>query len=247
MKQPTSRNEALRDQMLTKNRYSLYPATRSKEKNVVPMHRLLLDVFQALNKAQIRYCLLRGFDELATSAANQEIDLLVDSKHLTLLERTVARYGFVTLPSWGQGPHHFFVAYDKENGTWLKLDVVTDLVYGKPVRFLHIDLADDCLSKRYLHGPTYVLSLEDEFITLLLHCLLDKGRFRTEHRTRLKSLLDEASGGHAMKRRISTYAERYLPPSITWNTLVEAIDGQDWDSLIVHRKAMARKLFWQKP
>jgi len=65
--------------------------------------------------------------------------------------------------------HHFFVAYDKRNDLWLKFDVVKALRYGKPIRALCLDMTERCLRNRRWRSPTYVLSLEDEFATLLLH------------------------------------------------------------------------------
>jgi len=104
------------------------------------MENTFLDVFKALNQRQIKYCLLRGMAELSEDLPRKEVDLLLLSDHLPEFANTVFRLGFFPIPSWGHAPHYFFVAFDKQSDAWLKLDVVIDLVYGKPIRFLQIRL-----------------------------------------------------------------------------------------------------------
>ncbi|MHC4104564.1 MAG: hypothetical protein ACYSR9_06460, partial [Planctomycetota bacterium] len=145
-------------------------------------NHLLLNLFQACDSAGICYCLLRGLDELAMDGAQMEIDLLIDPDHLKAFRDVVVEVGFVPLPSWGYAPHHFYMVYDKSTDAWLKLDVVTDLVYGRPIRHIRIDLARQCLSRRCRMGPIYVLRIEDEFTALLLHSVLDKGKIRANQR-----------------------------------------------------------------
>jgi hypothetical protein len=129
------------------------------------------EVFSALDKAGTQYCLLREYDDSARSKGNIEIDLLVSPNDLPMLPSILAGKGFGRLPSWGHAPHHFFVAYDEWRGRWVKLDVVTALRYGRPIRKFDVDLAETCLGERQ-HKIPHTLSPENEFITLLLHCLL---------------------------------------------------------------------------
>ena len=96
--------------------------------------------------------------------------MLVARRELKLLRGLLRRLGFVELPGWGYAPHHFFVAYDVESASWLKLDVVTAVSFGSPIHALPSSLASNCLQNRRHCGLTYVPSPEDELITMLLHC-----------------------------------------------------------------------------
>jgi thymidylate kinase len=211
------------------------------------IEQIMLDVFKMLNKAEVPYCLLRGYDELAEDASKKEIDILVDSQHLDRFEGQVSELGFVSLPSWGYAPHYYFIGYDKIDDTWLKLDVVTDTVYGKPVRHMHLDLAKQCLVNRIQHNGLYVQDPAKEFITLLLHCILDKGKIQSKHRRRLNSLRNTLARKTRNYRWVIDYLRHYLPITIKRHAVVQALEQGDWSWFMNHDSAIARKLFWQKP
>jgi thymidylate kinase len=203
----------------------------------------LLDVFVALDQAAVRYCVLRGYDELMTITAKREVDVLVSPEHFPLLASTITMRGFVALPSWGHAPHHFFVAYDEANDSWLKLDVVTNLIYGRPIRCVGIDLARRCLANRRRCGSTYILSPEDEFVTLLLHCLLDKGRFNDTHRTRLMTLCHAVADECCLAKQV----EQYVAPKFSWRVLTQAMQTGNWPLLTQHRGEVLYRLFCRAP
>jgi thymidylate kinase len=209
------------------------------------IEQMLLDVFNVLNEAKIPYCLLRGYDELVEKTSKKEIDLLVDPQHLERFEGQVAELGFVSLPSWGYAPHYFFIGYDKINDTWLKLDVVTDTVYGRPVRHMHLNLAKQCLADRLKHNGLYVLDPAKEFITLLLHCILDKGQIRSKHRWRLHALGKTLSKNTRSYRWAIDYLRQYLPVTIKRQAIVQALEQGNWTWFMNHQSTIARKLFWQ--
>lgn len=205
----------------------------------------LLKIFAELNDAAIAYCVLRGDDELQN--AGGEIDLLVAPDHLPRLAKILAAQNFAALPSWGYAPHYFFIAYDRANDAWLKFDVVTELRYGKPLRALRVDLAGRCLQHRRLRNGMYVPSPEDEFITLFLHCLLDKAGFREARAARLIALRNQIAGDPIAGQRLANYIKLYLAPAITWEKLAPAIDEQNWQALARPRAAVARQLWRRDP
>src|SRR3954452_6907789 len=141
------------------------------------MQELLLHVFHAIEQANISYCVLRGYEELEEIEDGGDVDLLVQADQLDQFREALARLEFVRLPVWGHAPHLFFVAYDQSADRWLKLDVVTTVAFGKPIHAIQTSLAQTCLERRRRREPTFVLSVEDELLTLLLHCTLDKGMF----------------------------------------------------------------------
>jgi thymidylate kinase len=213
------------------------------DKTQIDASDFVASVFAALDAAAVSYVLLRGYDELLTSSGFLEIDLLVKPDHLNWLRQTVAELSFVEWPAWGHSPHHFFLAFDSERGDWIKLDVVTELMYGHPVRRFQVDLADACLQQRRSDW-VYRLSPLHEFVTLLLHCLLDKGQFRKEHRGRLLELLGsmEIENG-----KIGPLIEKYTAPVFFWETIRQAAARGDWDSLLAKRRQLARRFFRRQP
>ncbi len=211
------------------------------------MDSFLRRTLAALAEAKITYSLLRGFEELEQPAESSEVDLLVSPAHLPQLAKTLTANGFVALPAWGHAPHHFFVAYDRAAGSWLKFDVVTDLCYGKPFRTLRVDLLAACLQNRQHREFTYVLAAADEFFTLFLHCLLDKGNFREARRERLVELRFEIERDSAAQKTVAEYFARYLAPVFTWDTLAAAIDQNNWQAILQRRKAVERRLFRRAP
>lgn len=199
---------------------------------------LLRRLFAALEEKQVNYCLLRDGDDFARLAQSKEIDLLVDEVHLPRLRSVAAEQGFLRLPAWGHSPHHFFLIYDEERDRWLKLDVVTRITYGRPIRTLHTELALSCLQRRKRRGPTYVLSAEDEFVTLLLHCVLDKGRFDPARRRRLEQLRHEVTEHEYLSSQLASNGWSDL----TWTQMVNLIDGGDWHALLSQESIVAARL-----
>lgn len=244
----------------------------------------LLELFRALEEREIRYSLLRGFDELALEEPVKEIDLLADPSQLREFSRVATCCGFLEAPRWGYEPHYFYVAYDHKAATWLKLDVVTELAYGKPHRWLPVNLAEQCLARRQraelaesltstadsgenrpskiTHRKslvenhyasianlpfTYVLSPADEFTTLFLHCLLDKGMFRDARRERLLALKKRAEKESDIKETILKNFQPYLPGGVSWQAIGEIIQETDRKALTKHRKAFTGRLFRRRP
>ena len=207
------------------------------------MQQLLIDVFLDLNRRQIKYCLLRGADELPMDSSKKEIDLLVLPEFMAEFAMTVKQHGFASLPSWGHTPHHFFLAFDKKSDTWLKLDIVTKLVYGRPFRHLYLELAEPFTENRISHKMLYTLLPQHEFFTLFLHCLLDKGSFAPRHRSRLVDLLRTISADN--KRYIATEKlfDDYLPDLQAWEQVERLINNNDWEEIMHLEKSFCRKLF----
>src|SRR5262245_16699558 len=104
-----------------------------REAQPAQLSSLLAIVFAALDQAGISYTLLRGYEELLGGAIDGDVDVLVAAAQFGQLRRTLERSGFVALGRWGQAPHHFFIGYDESIDCWIKLDVLTELAYGRPV------------------------------------------------------------------------------------------------------------------
>jgi thymidylate kinase len=150
-------------------------------------HPLLGAVFGALVDRGVRWCVLRGADELG-SPSDGDVDLLVHPADLAAFKAATAQLGFAEIPSWGYGSHTFHLAYDVAGDTWIKLDVVTELAFGRRFELLARGAAASVLARCRTAGDVRVPALEDAFWCLLLHKLLDKGSVPVEVRSELQYL-----------------------------------------------------------
>jgi thymidylate kinase len=204
---------------------------------------LLAMVFEELDRSQITYCVLRGHDELLSGMVDGDVDLLVAAEQHGRLRRVLEQLGFVALSRWGQAPHHFFIGYDVAGDRWLKLDVMTELAYGRPVPTLRTDLAAHCLAKRVRRGPLFALAPGDELMTLLLHCMLDKGAFETKYQQRLAELAQQIDNDRAMTELIG----RCFPAGSAWPQIKQLIARGEWQTLLGLRPAVAAHLTRRDP
>ena len=205
---------------------------REEQRMICP---LLLSVFEDLERADISYCLLRGYEELLEGIIDGDVDLLVAPDRFDQMRRLLEQLGFVALSRWGQAPHHFFIGYDEAGDRWLKLDVMTELTYGRPVPVLRTGLAPHCLDTRVRRGPAFVPAAEDEFLSLLLHCLLDKGAVEPAYAARLVVLAQQIGDDPAMADLVG----RCFPASVSWQRLKRLVAGAEWDALLRLRPLVA--------
>ncbi len=207
------------------------------------MNRLLLSFFEKLNQGNIQYCLMRDGARLHEIADKGEVDLLVAGKQLGAVRDLLTQLGFVAMPNWGHAPHHFFVAYDNEADQWIKLDLVTAVVFGRPIRALYTDLAAECLGRRQRAELVFVPAPECELIALLLHCVLDKGHFAQSHVARLQTLRQQVTD----EAYLAALLQRYWLPTTTWPEVAALIDAGQWTTLLAAGKPVANRLTQRNP
>jgi hypothetical protein len=202
------------------------------------MSDLLRRIFEGLEQENILYCVMRDGDRLGQLAHQGEIDLLIAASQLPRLRRQLTRLGFINLPGWGHAPHHFFIAFDPDMEDWIKLDVVTKVAYGKPVQALRTSLATGCLSSRRRSGLAFIPAPEIELVTLLLHCILDKGYFAPARGQRLKVLCSQVTDTASVSRWLSSYGT----PALAWPQLAALIEAENWTALLAERQALVNRL-----
>lgn len=207
------------------------------------MHKLLIDTFEALEYNNISYCILRDGDRLEQYDNGGEIDLLISKKQLPQLQTLLGRYGFVKLLAWGHSPHHFFIAYHKMSDCWLKLDVVTEIAYGRPAHTLQTKLADNCLKQRRRFGSVFIPAPEDEFITLLLHCVLDKDTIAPHRGARLQALAHQIRD----ETYLNSLLAQYWTPGTNWLAVKRQVLDANWQGLYSQNKAIKKNLTERAP
>lgn len=198
----------------------------------------LTTLLAVLAEEKITYCLLRDGDRLDQIRRGGEVDILVHPQHFARFTTAVTQQGFVRLPDLGYAPHHFFVAYDQVGDCWLKLDVVTEVAFGQPLHILRTDLGRHCLERRYRPGEVYVPVPESELVTLLLHCVLDKGTITPARGERLQALCQLSTD----EKYITALLAEYWQPQMKWHQLAEHIRQAHWPLLLAERKAVSQRL-----
>ncbi len=196
------------------------------------MNSLLRDLFRGFDQEHIAYCVMRDAQHLDSDVS--EVDVLVQASQLARCAELLLQLGFLPLPSAGYAPHRFFVAYERHSDRWIKLDIVSQVAYGAPVPVLYTDLAAGCLRHRQRDGDVYVPSPEYELITLLLHCILDKGRFAEARIQRIQTLRHQV--GH--ESLMTSLLRAYWHPAMSWSALTQQIDAGAWEKLLVAGEAI---------
>ncbi len=147
--------------------------------------------FAELDQDQVRWCLLRG--ETTPVVTGEDVDLLISKRDLPRASELLRSLGYLQLAAWGRGSHRFYVAYDRDTGSFVKFDVVTELSFG-PHATIETGTADACLARRVSDHGTWRLAAEDRFWALLLHCILDRRDLPDRHATVLRELAAQATG-----------------------------------------------------
>jgi hypothetical protein len=192
------------------------------------MHDAIAQALGVLDGAGIRWCLLRGAQEL--DLVDGDVDLLVSRSELgRLRHRLVASGGLSPLSSWGRRPHSFYVGpVAGEDDAVLKLDVVDELAFG-PYGELPTGAADQVLAGRRRHGDLWLPAPADAFWSLLLHALMDKGRVREERALELVALAPAARDERSALRDVVDAA---CPGGWGSARVLDAVEHRAWDELL---------------
>ena len=188
------------------------------------IHPAVSRALEALERSNVHWCLLRGESDLASPEC--DVDLLVARGDMARLRDALAPLGYAPLRAWGRGPHRFFVAYDDASARRVKLDVVTQLAYGR-YQELRTAAAAGCLARRRYVGGLALLSPGDGFWALLLHCMLDREEFSASHRERLLELAREADSD----TELGNSADAAFAEGGGAATVLELVREEDWTAL----------------
>lgn len=153
-------------------------------------HPVLDAMSVAFLAARIRWSLLRLPSVIGT-ANGGDVDLLVAVSDIGRVRRILENLGFVNITPYSRSVHMYFITYHRATDCWLWLDIVTELSFGRH-NSLKTKAEEHCLERSRYEGSVPRLAPDDDFWTLLAHCLLDKGCVADRHRIRLQELLQDA-------------------------------------------------------
>jgi thymidylate kinase len=187
-----------------------------------PPGGLLRQVLADLDDASVRWCLLRDSPE--DRRTDGDVDLLVARADLPRAVTVLTRRQMAPLAAYGRGTHRFFLGLDRGTGSWLKLDIVTELAYG-PHFVVRTGAEDDCLAARRREGAAWGLRPEDEFWALLFHCVLDKRAVAGQQAERLGRLARSASLDSPL---VAAWPEQ----NALFAALLTAARAGDWSTVV---------------
>lgn len=170
-------------------------------------HGLARAVLAGLDDAGVRWCLLRGGPEALTGPG--DLDLLIAPADVARTVAVIETHGLIRLAGHGRGSHRFFLGLDEATSSWIEVDLVTELAYGRHFE-VRTPVAGQCLDRRARQDDVWVLAPEDEFWALLLHCVLDKGTVAGHHLRRLRHLEDHATLDGPLPRALPDRTARML-------------------------------------
>jgi hypothetical protein len=191
------------------------------------MHDAVATALGGLERAGVRWCLLRGAQDL--DRVDGDVDLLVSRLELGRLRHAlVASGGLSPLSSWGRRPHHFYAGPVAGEDAVLKLDVVTELAFG-PYGELPTAAADRVLAGRRRQGDLWLPAPADAFWSLLLHALMDKGRVREE---RARELLSLAPAARDERSALRDVVDAACPGGWGSARVLDAVEHRAWEELL---------------
>lgn len=141
------------------------------------LHPDVAKVFRALENSGQPWLLLRGERDLARPSG--DVDILVAKDLLPSLDRLMTGTGFRRVQAPGHGSHRFYFAYSIPDDLWLKMDVVSDIAFGRFQQW-RTPLAAGCIGRRVRKGPFWLPAPADQAWLQLLHLVLDKGEILPE-------------------------------------------------------------------
>lgn len=182
-------------------------------------------VFQAFQAAKLRWCVLRLPYEIGLPNGG-DVDLLIAPESLGSARRLLEDLGFVEVRPQAFSAHSNFLTYHRATDCWIWLDIVTELSFGRH-NSLKTAAREECLARCRHDGAVPTLAPDDDFWTLLIHCLVDKGVIAGRHRSRLKELLPHVRTDGPLAQACEAVSLDGLSPQ----QMLDCVSKGDWSAL----------------
>lgn len=195
---------------------SIHPQTR-----LPAAHPTVLEAFHALEDTGLPWVLLRGENDLA--CPDGDVDLLVDPRMLHQLDGLMARIGLCRVHATGHGSHRFYFGYMDADEFWLKLDVVSEVSFGRFQQW-STPLAAGCLDRRVRQDGLWLPEPADKAWLHLLHLVLDKGAIAADRQAAALASAAVASTAGP----VAEYVDRRSGDGAA-SALLEAVNAGNFD------------------
>ena len=177
------------------------------------------EIFREFDRQGVDYCVLRNFDSLET---DNEIDILVDKgeKVKTILREKGFKKG---------AEYYQYLS--------IKGDIWFDFKVGYlPYKGFSYKKASEILIRKRKVLGVWVMSLEDEFVHLILHSILDKNAFKEKYKKQIEFLLKKIDRGRVIK-------ELYFKFGKIGKELFSLVEQERYGELLMLRNKLFLRIF----
>lgn len=192
---------------------------KNKKINQKELGKRIKGILQSFKEERINFCILRNYKNIKKE---KDIDLLVTENEK--IDKIMNKFGLYKRYSYGN-----FMSY-KGNGLWFDFKIGCLSYCG--FRYKN---AQEILKNKEQYGYFYILNKEDEFIHLILHCVLQKGYFKNEYKRRISYLLWRIDKNIV----INELGDKF---SIHGITLFDLIRREEYKKVLYLRKNLLRSL-----
>lgn len=196
-----------------KNRESENSSPENKKRRV----RKILMEFE---KEDIDFCILRNYENLEKE---KDVDLLVEKNKK--VDKIMNKFGLRRRYSYG-----YFMSY-KGEGLWFDFKVGWISYHG-----FRYKSSEDILNSKKKYKYFYVLGEEDEFVHLILHCILHKTHFKEKYKRRLEFLLKRIYRQKVLDELTDRFEE-------CGTDLFDAIKNKRYDKALALKDTLFFKMF----
>ena len=187
-------------------------------------HPRLAAAFAALDAAGVRWCLLRGRDDLASPAG--DVDLLFHPADAARARQAMTNAEMPTFRVWAGGSQNIFLGWDRATERWVQVHAVTEIAFGPNYGFRARGI-EPLFSRLDRVRNVPMPSAADRFWITLLHALLDKGCVKEKHRAPLVELARSVGGGGDFARLV----DRVAPEGRTAEMIRALVLAERWDDI----------------
>ena len=178
----------------------------------------------------------------------ETIHLLIEPENAPALEEELLDKGFLLLPLDLGGIRSRLVGRAPDGSGWICVEVRTELRYGRPTPFLRApESVAKMIRTRRCGSMVSVLTPDADFVDLLLHALLDRGRISPSVGDHLQALMQALRDRPCLAGRAAERVQLNLAPAITWDELVRDVTEGNWDALLRRRRSLAFRMARSAP
>ena len=194
--------------------------------------QIIKEILNKFNRNEVDYCILRNYEGLLNNKyQDKDIDILVSKKSYSQAARILREEKFTLNKKISLGTEKLYSKYI--NGEFFIFDLKVGNLAYMDLPYLK---GRGILRRKVKKSFFFVPNKEDFFNSLLLHSIIDKGKFKEEYMSSLNQLLDN--------RRNINYSLNNCPRIIS-SEMKKLVSKRDYKTLEKMRNKLIFKLLIQ--
>lgn len=188
------------------------------------MEKQLEEILSDFDREEIKYCLMRNFNKKQLESSH-DIDILVDSYSFPKIKSLLLARGFKQIFSAPTPNHEVFL--NLINNRFINLDLH---VGGVPRDGILLLSSEDIIKRRIKLKNFYVPSEEDYTLCLLLHCIVDKKKFKEFYK---KEVMKVLAGNNFNHKYLEASLKKNYP--LTFKRFLDNLNNRNFNKLLEMR------------